>query len=213
MKKMMLISLIALTSLSVFSQTLAKPDLRLVAGITGENGLVALQDGRISMFSSKNIGIIHANNRKVIFINNEAGVVSLGFKNSSWEQTKAHLDLSAASAPAMCDRLNQINIASIEKKVANALPKGAKIKIIKSVGEFVCAIYSISNNTVRYDIQIALLEHGKLGGFNLIKSDKVTEYGAFCGLRDAGDNNLFLIVDEPAGSSDYLAVYVYSLAG
>lgn len=213
MKRVLLTLAIGLTSLAAFSNVQFKPGLRLIVGITGEDGVVALQDGKISMFSSKNIGIIGADSRKVKFLENAEGVVSLGFKDSGWKQMDSHLELSAASAPMLCDRLNQINICSIEKMVSKVLPKGSRIKAVKSTGGYFYVVYSASKNTVKYDIHIAMLGPRSGGGFKLIKNDLVTEAGAFCGMRDAGDNLLYLIVDEPSGSSDRLAVYVYSLAG
>lgn len=211
-KRTFILAALLSVSVSVFAQEASRPDLHLVIGLTGENGIVALQDGTVSMFSDKNIGIVSANDRKIKFVDNTTGVVSLGFNDSHWEQAKTHLNLAAASEPGMCDRLNQINLASVNKAISTALPKGARIKAVKKWDKFVYVIYSISNIPIKYDIQIALMKLTKEGRFTVINSDTVTKFGAFCGVRDAGSNNLFLLVDQPTGSSDYLAVYVYAIA-
>jgi hypothetical protein len=187
------------------------PRIQVVIGITGENGVVALKDGAISMYSRKSLAIISGGEKRARQAQSNDGVVSLVLNRSRWEQSQEHLGTSAAFTPGLCDRLNQINLASIHSQVSKALPNGAMIKAVYEEGGMAVAVYSTSASAVRYKIYIGLLKRGKNQAYSLINSELVSEAGNLCGVQESGDNQYIILVDEPAGSSDYLTAYVCSV--
>lgn len=193
------------------AQELRAPKIQVVVGVTGENGVVALKDNAISMYSQNSLAIISGVDKKVRHIETKGGVVSLVLNGSRWEQSQEHLGTSAAFTPALCDRLNQINLASIHSQVSKALPSGARIKAVYENGGMAVAVYSTSASAVRYKIYIGLLKRGENRTYSLINSEMVSAAGNLCGVQEAGSNQYFLLVDEPAASSDYLTAYVCSV--
>lgn len=196
---------------AAWAQQPGSPKIQMVVGITGEDGVVALKEGTVSMYSQKNIGIIPKGERRARLVESKIGVASLALAGSRWEQVQAHLSLSTAFAPGLCDRLNQINLSSTQRQISKALPTGARVKAVREEADMAVIIFSTSSLPVKYKIHIGLLQRLKNGTYSLINEEVVSEAGSFCGIQDAGNSNYYVLVDEPAGSSDYLTVYVYSL--
>ena len=188
-----------------------KPDLRRVVGLAGENGIVAFRGDTISIFSDKNIHLQNVNGDGWKMQEKISGAVSLQIKTLQWKRVEQNLDVSAAYGPALCDPLNQVDIASTLGRLPLALPKGAKVKAIRKFGGLAIAVYSISGSTVTYDVRLALLQLTTSGDYLLIKSDIATEAGTYCGMQETDSHHIFLLADEPSGSSDFLAVYVYAV--
>jgi hypothetical protein len=189
-----------------------KPDLRKVVGLAGENGIAALQGDTISMFSEGNIWLEDPNGNGGRLEVKNSGAVSLRIRGTEWKRAESNLDISAAYGPAFCDPLNQVDIASTLGKLPLALPKGARVKLAQASHGLTLVVYSISASTVRYDIRIALLQPTNSGNYLLIKADTVTEAGSVCGLQAVGGDRYVVLTDEPSGSSDFLALYVYAVA-
>jgi len=189
-----------------------KPDLQRVCGLAGENGVIALQGDTISMFSDENIRVQEATGGDWKLQTKNSGGVSLRIAGSHWKRVQNHLPVSAAHGPLFCDRLNQVDISSTDSKLSRALPKGAKVKVVSHRDNSFLVVYSTSGAAVRYDVRVALLEPSSSGDYLLIQTDTATEDGSFCGMQSLDDGHYIILADEPSGSSDFLAVYVYNVA-
>lgn len=211
-RRVILTILFAATCLSAGERQGTKLDLREVVGLSGEIGMAAIRGNMISMFSNKDIFIEDPNGGGPKLQKRDSGVVSLIIQDSRWTRAEKNLDISAASDPALCDPLNQIDISPTLGKLPLALPKSSKVKIVRELGDSAIAVYSTSvENTYGYDVRIALLQLARDGNYVLIKQDTATEYGRVCGLQTAGDSHFVVLADEPAASSDFLALYVYEV--
>jgi hypothetical protein len=187
----------------------SKLDLRKVVGLAAENGTVAIQKDVISIFSQGNIRLEGPSGWTVQRQN--AGVISLRISGLSWERENNGLNPSMAHGPLLCDPLNQINIASTLGPLPLALPDGARVKSVLEFPNFSIVVYAISASTVRYDVRIALLQHIGVDHYVLVKAETPSENGTFCGIQNLGQNHFLLFADEPSGSSDFLALYLYAV--
>lgn len=173
--------------------------------LRGEHAEVALGPKSISLFSNppERSGVAPS-------------VMSRRLVGDKWEGIAAHLDVSAAVLPGLCDRLNQINDESWGS-LAGALPKGARIKSVSQTNRWAVVVYAAADEPVEYSINIAVFEgrtDDPYRSYRLVQTEKVSE-GNFCGIYQYSGKaqlHFLALVDEPAGSSDYLAVYGYSIA-
>lgn len=125
-----------------------------------------------------------------------------------------------------CDPLNQLDLYTRDDppKALEKIRPRLKVKDVTLVGgksSFATVVYSDApNERVTYPLKVALTvpERGlHSGGWKLLESLDVGGYGHFCGTRmmetklASGETVSVLLVylNEPAGSSDYIAVYSF----
>lgn len=189
----------------------AGASLHKVLGLWGEFGIVAVQGNTISMFSPETISTEDAGRSGQRMERAPHGAFSVEITDGKWKKVLTHLPLSAAHRPALCDRLNQIDLASIDTDFARALPAGARIKSLQELDSLALAVYTLSDRPVEYDVRIGLLQRAADSNYLLLETELVSEDGNFCGIQPAGKGNYLLFTVEPAASSDFLGVYVYAV--
>jgi hypothetical protein len=181
-------------------------------GISAENGIFALSGQILSAFSSGDILLWSPENPQGNLTKKKFGVVSLRVHDLEWEQIRNPLPMTSAHGLALCDHLNQIDIHSTDSKVQSVLPAGARVKSLLFVSDdLTLVVYSVSGKPVTYDIRVGLLEHKGAGEYSLLDDDLATDAGNFCGVQTGQGNHFFVFADEPAGSSDSSAVFVYGV--
>jgi hypothetical protein len=190
-----------------------RPHLKRLMGLASEYGVVALDGNTVSAFSTENIRMQDASLQWRLADKKEDSVtIRVEAKGSNVLETPLHI--SAAHSFALCDRLNQIDERSSDHSLSLALPKGTKVKSLVRIGdELSLVVYSVSDNTVRYDIRVGLVRRESSGAYSLVDGDLATDSGNFCGVQQGDGDLVFVFADEPSGSSDFSAVYAYSVNG
>jgi hypothetical protein len=95
----------------------------------------------------------------------------------------------------------------------SALRPSAKIKsVLLFDPQLTAVVYTTPGDEVPFVIRIALVRGEPKTGYSVVDDDLATEFGTYCGARLGGPGVLYVFADEPAGSSDSSAVYVYALA-
>lgn len=192
----------------------AQPEMRRLGGLRAEHGMIAVNGRTLSAFSTSDIYLESPATRRWVPAEKIRDAVSIQFGRREWHRLEVALPVSAGRAFEFCDRLNQIDIGSTNRGVQAALPAGAKLKgIAKVSGSLWLAIFSTSADAVRYDVRIALVRADERGGHVVLQSDTATENGNLCGIQRGPGGLVFLFADEPSGSSDFAAVYAYSMTG
>jgi hypothetical protein len=192
----------------------AHPRLRKLVGVAGENGVVALNGNKLSLFSPANIRIQDPTSPQWRLADTKSGAVSIRAHGAHWQELPTPLPVSAAYSFAFCDPLNQVNLRSTDVGVRSVLPASARVKsIIRVSDDLNFVIYSASANTVTYDVRVGLVENKKTGGYSLLDDQTATDAGTFCGVQRGNEGIFFVFGDEPSGSSDFSAVYVYTIVG
>ncbi|MCL5286505.1 MAG: hypothetical protein M1453_00715 [Acidobacteria bacterium] len=116
-----------------------------------------------------------------------------------------------------CDPQNQLSILPSQAELGRILGPSVKIKAEIQSGDklgYSLVVYSDTPlSTINYSMKIGLLTHFA-GSRKIVQTVNVGEFGHFCGTRTIrtrlsnGEHALVLLVylDEPAASSDYIAV-------
>jgi len=181
--------------------------------------MLATRGDTITMFSNKSISLENPTSGKRDWPRKISDAVSMRIKGPEWERVKKNLPLSAAYSPTLCDPFNQLDI-TISDKLRAVLPQGAKIKLVRDESQglknLAFAVYSTMNGVgpapPHYDVRVALLKSASTGDYALLGTDLASDYGMFCGIVQGADaDHWYILMDEPSGSSDYLAVYVYAI--
>lgn len=192
---------------------IVRPQLKKIVGLAAEDGVVAIRGNTLSVFSTGNIRVQDQTNQQWKMADKKADAVSVRVSDTRWRQLPNPLPISTAFGFAFCDPLNQVDIQATDSIVQSVLPPGAKVKSLVHVSDgLTVVVYAASNNTVRYDIRVALLKNEKTGGYSLLEDDLATDAGNFCGVHRGDGKVFFVFADEPSGSSDFSAVYVYGIA-
>ncbi len=205
------IALIVALLSSATAQSTAPQRLVRIGGIAGEIGLLAFADGRISVYADKTIRIQFAPNPKWKILDH-SGSASFEVSGESLRRTKDTLSLAVAKDFQFCDPLNQVDISStVDKSVSLVLPANSKIKSKEDLrDDLTLVVYSAPNGKVRYDVQVALLqgtsEKQAIVGVGTVSSD-----GNYCGTESLGGSYRAILIDEPRGSSDFSAAYIYEI--
>jgi hypothetical protein len=128
-------------------------------------------------------------------------------------QTTDKIPLAAAHEFALCDPLNQIDISStVDRRIISILPKNSKIKSVEVLSDRVTfAVYTEPASPTRYGVKVMMVETTTPKSAREIGSDTVPSDGFYCGIQSLGGNLYAILLDEPSGSSDFTAAYVYSL--
>lgn len=207
-----LLSFAALTSVLAAQQTQTR--LQRLVGIAAEDGIVALDGNRLSVFSTGNIRVQDATSLHWKLADKKSGAMSIRVEGTHWQELMTPLSVSTAYGFAFCDPLNQVDLRSTNEKVRSVLPAGAKVKSLVRVNDDLnLVVYSLSGNTVHYDVRVGIVANKASGGYSLINDEIATDSGNFCGVQQGNGGVFFLFADEPSGSSDFSSVYVYSIVG
>jgi hypothetical protein len=139
--------------------------------------------------------------------------VSLRVRGETLQRTQTKIPLALAHDFQFCDAFDQIDISrSVDKGILSILPKDAKIKSAETLGNrLTFVVYATSNSPVAYPIRVAMFEGDATHGFAVVGTDSVSSDGNYCGVQTIGRNYRAILVNEPAGSSDSSAVYLYLL--
>jgi hypothetical protein len=206
--KVLLIVAISTTLVAQATQT----RIQKIVGIAAEDGIVALDGDKLSVYSNANIRIQDSTSLQWKLEEKKSGAVSVKVDGTRWKELLNPLPISTAYGFALCDPLNQIDVRTTDNRVRSALPAGAKIKsLVHARDSLSLVVYSMSNNTVRYDVRIGVMQNEATGGYSLINDDLATDAGIFCGVQQGNGDLFFVFADEPSGSSDFSAVYVYAV--
>lgn len=177
-----------------------------------EHGTIAVDGRTLSAFSNRDIYLENPTTRKWVPAEKTRDAVSIRFGRREWRRQAVALPISASRSFEFCDSLNQIDIGSANTGVKAALPPEARLKSFAKVSDTLwIAIFSTSADAVRYDVRIALVRAEKSGEHVVLQSDTATKSGNYCGIQRRPDGLVFVFADEPSGSSDFAAVYAYSI--
>jgi hypothetical protein len=188
--------------------------LQKLVGIAAEDGIVALDGNKLSVFSTANIRIQDPTSLQWKLAEKKSGAVSVGVDGTRWQELPSPLPISTAYSFAFCDPLNQVDVRASNNRIRSVLPAGAKVKsLVRVSDDLSLVVYSTSTNTVRYDVRVGVVQNRASNGYSLINDDLATDAGNFCGVQQANGDVFLVFADEPSGSSDFSAVYIYALVG
>jgi hypothetical protein len=196
-----------------------------------ENGLFFAEPGRIHLYSQVPKSVNEKGEPQLTPLHDELLSAWKGeayyhdaytLKDGKWERDRREFseepDMFLDFAP--CDPLNQLNVSSRYSLPAN-LRDSAKVKV-KDVTEiagpcrFALVVYSDTPSLkVAYSLRVAIVADGAHG--QVVGVQPVSLYGYFCGARVLQSklangepvSVLLVYVDEPAASSNYIAVYSF----
>lgn len=186
--------------------------LAKVGAVAGEAGMFASLNRLITMHSDKSVRAQYGTTGKWQFIEH-SGPVSFELKGNSMVRSQDSVPLAVAHDFELCDALNQVDISSTtDKGLVSVLPKGARIKATESVSEkLTLVVYAATDNPVKYAVHLALVQNDEDHKFSKVADDTVSVDGNYCGLQALVGGYRVILLDEPAGSSDFSAAYVYRL--
>jgi len=191
-----------------------QPHLKRLVGIAAEDGVVAIDGNMVSVFSVGNIRVQDAEQLQWKLAHKKGGAVSFRAEGTGWYEQRSALPISTAHSFAFCDPLNQVDLGSVNENLRSALPAEARVKsLIRVRSDLNLVVYSVSRKTVSYDVRVGLVQSKVAGGYSLVVDDLATDSGNFCGVQQGEEGLVFVFVDEPAGSSDFSAVYAYTIDG
>lgn len=212
MKRRTGILLIIIAAAFANSQAPASSNLVRVGGISAENGVFGLQDRLITAYTDQTISVEFGSDSKRQFLHH-SGSASFEVKGESMQWVQNNIPLTLAHEFQFCDSLNQVDISMrVDKEILLILPKNAKIKSTEDLSDNrTLVVYAEPDSRVIYKISMALVQ-GKLAQkYTMIGNDTVSSYGNFCGTQALTQNLRAILVDEPAGSSDFSAIYIYAI--
>jgi hypothetical protein len=202
------------TLASLFATAQAPTPTRLlrIGGIAGESGIFASSDDQVTMYSNGDIYTWSGagSKRQLIVV---SGSISLMVKGETLQRSQTKIPLALAHDFQLCDAFDQIDISrSIDKGISSILPKYAKIKSAETLGNgLTFVVYATADSTATYPIRAAMIEGDAIHGYAIVGIDSVSSDGNYCGVQTIGRNYRAILVNEPAGSSDASAVYLYLL--
>jgi len=180
-------------------------------GLRAEHGEIAVQDDAVSMYSDKSLAVRGPSSSEWSQEARGSQALTVRLAGTRFERSASHLDASAANRPGLCDRLNQIDLGPTILAL-RLLPAGARAKDVKETTDVALVVYSMSKDPVAYDVRLAVLDRADRGrSYRMRHTELVTDGGHFCGAFLLGKGHLLVVVDEPAGSSDYLVAYGYAI--
>src|SRR5271157_3491553 len=84
--------------------------LQKLVGIAAEDGIVALDGNKLSVFSRANIQIQDPTSLQWKLAEKKSGAVSVGVDGTRWQELPSPLPISTAYGFAFCDPLNQVDL-------------------------------------------------------------------------------------------------------
>jgi hypothetical protein len=205
------ISLVA-SAMCASSQTPIPNHVVRIGAIAGESGVFASLNRLITMYSDGTIRAQFGVESKWQAIDH-TGSVSFEVKEVNLRRSQDNVPLAVAHEFDLCDPLNQIDLSTtVDKNLALLLPKGSRIKAVEDTGHgLTLVIFATNDERVRYETRLALIESGQGHTYSTVGKSTVSTVGNYCGMRSLGDEYRAILIDEPAGSSDFSAAYIYAL--
>jgi hypothetical protein len=212
MKRQVSVLLVILTTALARSQAPVSTRVARLGGIAGETGMVASLNRLVTVYSDNTIRVQSGTDLKWKIVEH-SGPVSFEVKDEEMKRTQDNVPLAVAHDFSFCDALNQVDISrTVDRGILSILPKGALIKATERLSDNVTlVVYAESDSPVRYGIRVAMFQSKLAHKYSIVGEDTVTIDGNYCGMQSLGGNYRLILVDEPAGSSDFSAAFVYAL--
>jgi hypothetical protein len=204
--------LVLLFCMSAMPQNPGESRLTKVGGIAGEAGMFASSNRLITIHSDGSIRAQFGANGKWQVIDH-SGPVSFELKGDAMRKSQDSVPLAVAHDFGFCDALNQVDISStIDKGLRSTLPKNARVKATESIRDkLTLLVYASGSDSVRYPLRLALVQNDGEHKYSVVGEDSISTDGNYCGMQSLVGGYRVILVDEPAGSSDFSAAYVYML--
>lgn len=124
-----------------------------------------------------------------------------------------------------CDPFDQLDVRAQHPEIATAIPAGVKVKDVIQLDQqrnYSLVVYSqtATETTITYALKVALIvRKQKQNEWKLLKTLDAGQFGEFCGTRTVKTRlqkgtwpiDVLLYTDEPAGSSNYIAIHSFIL--
>jgi hypothetical protein len=212
MRKIHLITGLLVVAATALPAQVVGVRLQKVLGISAENGMVATDRNTLSVFANGNLRVLDGATGRWTF-RWDTETLTVKVDGPRWQELPSPLPIGSATGFGLCDPLNQIDQGSGYPRLRSALRPSAKIKsVLLFDPQLTAVVYTTPGDEVPFVIRIALVRGEPKTGYSVVDDDLATEFGTYCGARLGGPGVLYVFADEPAGSSDSSAVYVYALA-
>lgn len=201
-----------LVALAASARSQVPTDLVKLGGISAEHGEFAFRNNLVTAYSDRDIFAEIGSNNKRDLLTSEGGSVSFELKNDTMRAVTGTARAAVAHEFQFCDPSDQVSIP-VADSIKAILPKDAKVKSSEELldGRTLVA-FSVPGNGF-YKIFLSLLKGASGNRHVLVGNFEVSEYGFYCGEQVLTTDARAILVDEPAGSSDYSAVYFFAIKG
>jgi len=192
------------------AQTPGASQLLRVGGIAAENGGFAFLNNLITAYSAGNIRVIQGTGERWSDVQIAGKSVSYELKDLSMKRVPDNVPIAVAHEFQFCDSFDQVS-RPVDAAFRAVLPQDAKVKAVEDYGDgLTLAIYSVPSRD-HYLIDFSLIESTASNRYSVISTVPVSEYGDYCGIQAITREMRAILVDEPSGSSDYSAVYLFAI--
>lgn len=187
-------------------------ELIRLGGILGENGELALQDSRITVYSDKAIFMLSGSDRTAQAVDHDRAI-SIEVLQGGTRMVSTHLPKTQAHWFQLCDGGDQISNSGVAGMGA-ILPKGTKIKEVDKLGGHFWLVFATVPAQDWPKITIFLLREDTRYHLSLLKSDTVSQRGSFCGTQFLDRDTWAILVKETMGesNSNYSGIYFYQVS-
>lgn len=183
-----------------------------IGGIAAENGEFAFRNNVVTAYSDGDIGVIYGTGDKRSDIEAAGKSVSYEVSDQSLKRVPYDAPIALAHEFQFCDSFDQVS-RPVDAAFRAVLPKDAKVKAVENYGDGrTLAIYSVPGAD-HYRIDFSLIEGTSGNRYSVIGSVPVSEYGDYCGMQAMTREIRAVLVDEPAGGSDFSVVYLFAVRG
>lgn len=205
------LSIAALAIIAALSaQTREARELIKIGGIAAENGEFAFLKNLITAYSGGNIRFIQGEGEKWNYAQIAGKSASFEVKNLSMRMVSYSVPIGMAHEFQFCDSFDQVSRPA-DAAFRAVLPKGAKLKAEEDYADGrTLVIYSVPGED-HYRLDLSLIESTAGKRYSVLGTVSVTKYGDYCGMQAITREIRAVMVDEPAGSSNYSAVYLVAI--
>jgi hypothetical protein len=186
--------------------------LRRTEAFAAEQGAFILAGQKAFFLTSQSFRVQNPETLKWSYPENKQGdVYSYILENGRWRSSQDSApDASLFRRLSLCDQANQIDLRGTDKDIDRVLPLRARLKVDLEIEDNVhLLIYSRTSPGLFYATYIALVStKGRVA--TVVTKHLVSDHGMFCGL-EFNSGMAAVLMDEPSASSDFLAVYTFTL--
>ena len=179
-----------------------------IGGVAAEDSEFAFSDNTVTAYSDGNIRNIQGDGDrwKIDAITGKS--ISYTVKTQSMKVVSGTTPLLHAHEFQFCDQFDQVS-RPVDAALRAVLPKDAKVKEEEDYGDGrTLVVYTVPGED-HYWIELSVIDSTKGGGYSLVGKAPATEDGFYCGVQAMTREIRAVLVDEPAGSSNYSAVYFF----
>ena len=198
------------TIVASIAQTPKASRLVKIGGIAAENGEFAFLNDLITAYSGGNIRFVQGAGEKWNYVQIAGKSASFEVKNLSMRSVSDNVPIGIAHEFSFCDSFDQVS-RPVDSAFRAVLPKGAKVKAEEDYGDGQTLVIYTVPVADHYLIDFTLIESTAGKGYSVVGTVPVSEYGDYCGMQAVTREIRAVMVDEPAGSSDYSAVYLFAV--